>query len=814
MRINVASAKRSLCKRSLSDFVRTFWPIVAPSEELKWNWHMDVMCDSTQEVYERIFAGLPKEHDLVTNVPPGTSKSTIKSVMAPAWAWTRMPHFAFLGASYGSDLAEELARKNRDVVKSALYRGLFPEVQIRPDQDTKAKFMTMAGGLRCACGSQGSATGFHFNVVTIDDPLDPKRAASVAELKHINDWITSTLLQRKKDHEASVLDLVMQRLHQDDPSANLAKNKKVKHFIIPASLEFPVQPVELKKYYVDGLMDPVRLPKSVLDEKRQPNALGEYGFAGQYGQRPVPAGGGMFKIHQLRWGPVPDRFKRVVRFWDNAATKTKRSAYSCGVKMAEDADGGIWVLDVIRGQWDTGTRERIKVRTAQQDGKHVIVGLEEEPGSAGMHSSLVSTKSLKGFQVKIYKARGSKEIRAEAFSSQVNVGNVWLPQRMRQGDSWAGWAKDFVDELEFWPMSVFMDQGDACLIGSTLIETSKGSVPIERIRRGDLVLTRGGYMPVNWSGQTGGVYELVQVDFANGSSLVGTAQHPVLTQARGFVRLDSVRPDDVCLVSSSKERSRACQSREGVSTKLLSSMECNINESYQTEDIFGMSVDGITSNYIEQYGGTFTVTSPVAMKFITKTKTHSTTIQTIWNVSANQTTERSTSRAGRLRRCWNTSSESALSQWRGIDQKRAEQFTQRSVDKVGIIENPEFISANSAGRIRRLVTQGFPCTVPTYAMVVGGHATEESQRSVNTARRNSWRQERSTLSVPSPVPSISTQGVAVYNLEVEGLPEFFANGILVHNSGGAFGMLVKGLTRVGPLKRKVAVHTVLSGHDF
>ena len=38
-----------------------------------------------QEAYERVFASQPKEWDLVTNQPPGTTKSVIHSIMAHAW---------------------------------------------------------------------------------------------------------------------------------------------------------------------------------------------------------------------------------------------------------------------------------------------------------------------------------------------------------------------------------------------------------------------------------------------------------------------------------------------------------------------------------------------------------------------------------------------------------------------------------------------------------------------------------------------------------------------------------------------------------
>src|SRR5438445_755620 len=100
----------SICKSSLYEFVQEFWGI-SSSETPVWNWHIEYLCDELQKMCERIFLGLPREYDLVANVAPGTSKSTVLSIMLPAWAWTRMPSFKFIGASYAYSLAMELSRK-------------------------------------------------------------------------------------------------------------------------------------------------------------------------------------------------------------------------------------------------------------------------------------------------------------------------------------------------------------------------------------------------------------------------------------------------------------------------------------------------------------------------------------------------------------------------------------------------------------------------------------------------------------------------------------------------------------------------------
>src|ERR1044072_6256078 len=99
MQLNVSDIKAELCKRNFSFFVKEFWEVII-QDELVWNWHMDVLCNEIQAVYERVIGEmkpvmkdgkqlidngkpvfqrvrLPKLYDLIINIPPGTTKSTI-----------------------------------------------------------------------------------------------------------------------------------------------------------------------------------------------------------------------------------------------------------------------------------------------------------------------------------------------------------------------------------------------------------------------------------------------------------------------------------------------------------------------------------------------------------------------------------------------------------------------------------------------------------------------------------------------------------------------------------------------------------------
>lgn len=460
VRVSKQNIKASICKESFFDFVQRFWSVVI-QEKPVWNWHIYFLCQEMQMAAERVFKGEPKLHDYIINVPPGTTKSTICSIMFPAWIFTRMPNARIICASHTENLCLDLSNKCRFLVQSAEYMECFPDVVIKHDQNTKGYWATQQGGSRFAATVGGkNPTGFHAHFLIVDDPIDPQKSFSEAELKVANDFMNLTIGNRKVDSAISVTFLIMQRLHQDDPTGNRLANKKagkVRWICLPAEASDKIRPAYLRSRYIDGLLDPVRLPLRVLEEKR--SAMGQYGYSGQYHQYPVPLGGGMFKVTSIHFGNIPEekKFKHIVRYWDKAGTQDD-GAHTAGVKMGmirgDDGLPQFWILDVIRGQWGSYERESIIKSTAELDGRHVLIGVEQEPGSGGKESAENTVRRLAGFRVRVNRPTGDKTLRADPFSVQVNGGNVYMPSK-------AEWVRAYLDEMMFFPYSKYKDQIDA-----------------------------------------------------------------------------------------------------------------------------------------------------------------------------------------------------------------------------------------------------------------------------------------------------------------------------------------------------------------
>jgi predicted phage terminase large subunit-like protein len=457
--VTKAQLEAQLCRRSYFDFFqRVVWPAIS-QEPLVLNWHIKYLCDELQRVMERVFRREKKEYDLLVNIPPGTTKSSICSVGLPAWCWTRDPPIQALCGSHGFDLSMNLGRKFKQVMGSEKYKTLFPEIVLT--SEAIQEVINTKGGWRYATSVGTSPIGYHAHVQLMDDLIDPEESLSETVLKTTRNWQMHAIPSRMVNLALCPVVLLMQRLAIGDPSDTMIEvstkgGTPVRHICLPADINDPkvgvvVRPRSLRKYYIGGMLDPVRLPRHVLMTKRA--GMGQYAFAGQFDQMPVPAGGGMFRVDEMAKNRIVDRVNapqekhmiKVVRFWDKAGTE-KGGAYTVGVKMGKQRVGNserFWVLDVVRGQWEAAEREKVIKQTAIADGKRVHIAVEREPGSGGKESAQATVRNLAGWIVKAEAPTGNKVARADAFATQVNDGNVWMIR--------AGWNADYLQELRlFW----------------------------------------------------------------------------------------------------------------------------------------------------------------------------------------------------------------------------------------------------------------------------------------------------------------------------------------------------------------------------
>jgi predicted phage terminase large subunit-like protein len=417
-------------RESFKSFIFQAWPIFRPGLGLKWNWHLDEFCSFLQWLYEEKEAG--RSHRVVVNVPPGSAKSAIFSILFNAWAWAKDSSKQVLAASYTPDLAIRDNIQLRSLVQSDWFKSSFG-VQLLSDQNAKEKFVTAKGGYRIGTSVGGFATGEHPNfLILIDDPLKALDARSQAKRKEANDWIGKTISTRVM--HSPIIILVMQRLHEEDPSDFLLKKGGWLHLCLPMRFESH----KTSEHDYRNIPDPrdhrtiegELLWPEVWDEEKvqQEESLLDIGASGQLQQWPIPEGGLLYQLDWFEYVDSIDEPVECARGWDTAETDAmeKKAAvnnWTVGTKIGRGLKTGtFYVMDNVRRQL-TNT-DSLFLSVAKMDGKECKI---REGSGSGKATTKARANLLAGYDYDVSpetKATGDKIQRNTPFRAQCKASNV------------------------------------------------------------------------------------------------------------------------------------------------------------------------------------------------------------------------------------------------------------------------------------------------------------------------------------------------------------------------------------------------------
>ena len=463
--------------------------------------HLSLIADELLGVYRYIESGGEEGIGrLMVFVPPQTGKSTLVSMVFPAWLLGKRPNTKIALTSYVSGLAERNSRNVRGIIESAEYANVFggrsvveEMVALSKDSRSVSDWLLApphSGGV-IARGVGGGLTGHALDLIVIDDPFrDRKDADSESRREDVESWYQSAVYTRARKgtaivvmhtrwHEDDLAGRLMKRMAQDDQADQYAIVMLPAQALGEAAEEgelddndmvYARDEEEQRRWMEKGVFLPIRDPlgrkrgESVWEKeypassmaKRRANAT-ESEWWPVFQQIPRSKEGQRFRRDNIRFVKALPAGCEFVRYWDKAGTEGG-GARSAGVLMAKAPEGQYIVCHVEKGQWSSGKRNRrmkdMAVRDAGLFGnENVEIWVEQEGGSGGKESAEYSLQLLAGHRVKKETAVGSKELRAEPFADQVEAGNVAL----LVGE----WNEDYLRELESFPQGRFKDQVDA-----------------------------------------------------------------------------------------------------------------------------------------------------------------------------------------------------------------------------------------------------------------------------------------------------------------------------------------------------------------
>jgi hypothetical protein len=322
------------------------------------------------------------------------------------------------------------------------------------------------------------------------------------------------------------------------------------------------------------------------------------------------------------------------------------------------------------------------------------------------------------------------------------------------------------------------DDGGDCLIAGTLVRTDLGLMPIELIRAGDLVWTRAGLREVKWARMVHQSADVFRADFSDGSHLIGTANHGVYVQNVGFKFLDSLRYGDMVEVWQN----------QSFSTESPIADIQNQNTSI-CADTFGAAettgnVDLVHS--IATFGSSVTEQSQADATYTTATGTPSTTISRTWNASQSSSITANTAHLKGGKPQESDCENSATSLKNGTHPKPESSGTPRTGNAPSPPVRLRKLNASNAVAPSILKSPPTPDSAKTVAnpLGVGKMALTTWKRIASVAGGLLSRiGMRKSGSARVHVVRVQSWGTAsVHDLGVSQNPEYFANGILVHNS--------------------------------
>lgn len=335
-----------------------------------------------------------------------------------------------------------------------------------------------------------------------------------------------------------------------------------------------------------------------------------------------------------------------------------------------------------------------------------------------------------------------------------------------------------------------------CLIAGSMVEAERGPVAIESVKVGERVWTRHGLMPVTAAGKVREDAELIRMELSNGTSLTGTVNHMIFVNGYEWKRLDSIRNGDIVLSWS----------------KLLSSTESSsgvtLNQSADT-CVTTTGQEGITGRpgldlFIKRYGGSITAKFRLISTFTTKTKIRSTTKSIISKLSALATTFLCTLRRSQPEfECEKSKSWELRPRELASCRSGSESFTDATELGSWRKENPCRSSVDTAERQPQQRPHNSSGSATSTASSRSAEKTGSMWRSGFAQSVENLLNASVLLSnrhVPvSVVASYPAGRSAVYDLSVDRHPEYFANGILVHNSARNLVVAFKEIETTMPL---------------
>jgi predicted phage terminase large subunit-like protein len=457
-------------RKDFAAFCREAWPHLHRGSKLSWTLAHDLICEYLVMVWQKRILRL------IINCPPRFAKSSIVTILFPIWCWLQDPTLAFLCASYEIDLATNHNLDRRRLMETQWFKNLFGDrFQMATERSQAGEFGNVQGGIMQAASTNSRAQGRGGHILIVDDPLSADAAYSEIFRNETNSWFVHQLPQRLNDPATSAIVVVMQRLHQNDPTGFLLAQEDSDWFLLkltliaeePESWTFPISGRVWTRRKSECL-DPKRWSPKVVRE-RQRNRLV---WASQFQQEPAPLEGNIIRVSDLRYfggrdpftgerdPELPDRFDRKIISVD-AAFKDKATSDYVAILTIGVEGSRRYVLNVVNAHLGLDATEDEIRRQHTLYGPISTVLVEDKANGTAVVSHL--KEHISG--VIAVNPAGGKLARVVAASPEFQAHDWYIDRN-------AAWRDVFIDQVTVFPNARHDDVADAASQASIWLQAN------------------------------------------------------------------------------------------------------------------------------------------------------------------------------------------------------------------------------------------------------------------------------------------------------------------------------------------------------
>ena len=209
-------------------------------------WWDEMMAKALMDIYDGVTTRL------LISMPPRHGKTERAVRLFGSYVQGLDMQIKLQYATYSGTLSVLTAVDTKEIMESAIYREIFPEVSFSQKLNLKEHWKLASGAEFLATSVGGSNTGIGAEIFIGDDLLKAADADSKARRDEAYNFFNSSALTRLEGRKAVIF--IMQRLHEDDPAGRvLAKGGRASDGGLWHEIKLPVINKEEEVYHYRDL---------------------------------------------------------------------------------------------------------------------------------------------------------------------------------------------------------------------------------------------------------------------------------------------------------------------------------------------------------------------------------------------------------------------------------------------------------------------------------------------------------------------------------------------------------------------------------